>query len=94
MTVRLPPAPPPEFDGEPAFDYKVLTVSPALVRKYCRGIENACCIPKRRVIVISDQLKGATREAFLRHERGHLNGWLDCRETLVADDHDHGDHLS
>lgn len=89
--VKLPPVPPPEFDGEPEFDYTILTVSPDLVRKYCRGIEHACAIPRRRVIVISDQLKGSVREAFLRHERGHLRGWLDCRETLVAD-HDHEGH--
>ena len=89
--IKLPPAPPPEFDGEPDFDYKILTVSPELVRKYCRGIEHACAIPRRRVIVISDKLEGEVREAFLRHEKGHLRGWLDCRETVVADDHDH-DH--
>jgi hypothetical protein len=83
--MKLPPAPPPEFDREPD-DYLVLTVSPALVRRYCRGIEHACAIPRRRVIVISSKLKGATRAAFIRHEKGHLNGWLDCRE---ADDHDH-----
>lgn len=79
--MKLPPAPPPEFDREPD-DYQVLTVSPALVKRYCRGIEHACAIPARRVIVISDQLTGATREAFLRHERGHLNGWKD--ETITG----------
>lgn len=89
LPVKLPPAPPSEFDHEPKFDYQVLTVSPELVRQYCGGIENACAIPKRRVIVISDKLKGSTRQAFLRHEKGHINGWLDCRETVVDDDHDH-----
>lgn len=90
--MKLPPVPPPEYDGEPDFDYKILTVPPETVKQYCRGIEHACAIPKRRVIVISDRLKGKTREAFLRHEYGHLNGWLDCRETIVADADKHEDH--
>lgn len=91
--LKLPPAPPPRYAREPKpGSYLVLTVSPKLVRKYCRGIEHACCIPSRRVIVISDRLKGATREAFLRHEKGHLNGWKDCRETVVTghEGHEHG----
>jgi hypothetical protein len=78
--VKLPTIPPPEFDGEPPFDYLVMSVSPAKVKRYCRGDRVACCFPKRRVIVISDALKGKTREAFLRHEKGHLMGWVDCRE--------------
>jgi len=84
----IPPKPPRKYDGEPAFDYKVMTVSPSQVKELCRGIERACAYPKRRVIVISNELKGKVRQAFLRHEKAHLNGWLDCRET-VMDDHDH-----
>lgn len=86
--IRIPPKPPRKFNREPSFEYKVLSVPPATVKKLCRGIEHACAYPKRRVIVISDRLKGGIREAFLRHEIGHLNGWLDCRESVVDDDED------
>jgi len=90
----FPPAPPPEFDYEPEFKYSVMSVSPEKVKAYCRGDKQACAIPKRRVIVISDELKGPEREAYLRHEKAHLNGWLDCRETIIHDDDDHDEAIA
>jgi hypothetical protein len=66
---------PAEYDYEPKKPYRIATLPAREQERACGGIKNACAIPGKRVIVISDAMKGIVRELLLRHEKAHLNGW-------------------
>lgn len=68
-------APPKEYDFEPTKPYQIATLPLPLVAKACGRPAMACTLIFRRVIVLSDGLKGDDRAAILRHEKAHLNGW-------------------
>ena len=67
--------PPAEFDHEPTVKYSVIRTTAKKVVQYCRGIKNACAIPRRRVVVIDEAIKGDERDEIMRHEKAHINGW-------------------
>ena len=68
--------PPVYYDYEPRQSYIVLTMPPAEQERACLGIKQSCTLPRRRVIVVSTELKGEALAIVLRHEKAHLNGWV------------------
>lgn len=68
--------PPPEFDFEPTEPYLIATLPEREVMRVCNMVSRACAIPARRLIIVSDTLKGEFLSITLRHEKAHLNGWV------------------
>lgn len=75
-----PNMPPANKDHCPAAPFSVYKVSPQLAAEFCRVpaayVGFACTAASLGAVIIRDDLNAADEAKVLRHEIGHLNGWV------------------
>ena len=77
-TLLMPPA---RYDHHPTEPYRIVEFTdPRMFNLACPDhtgrLVLACAAVERRVVKIRADLTPAARKKVLRHEYGHLNGWV------------------
>lgn len=69
--------PPDIYDHPFQGELQIISVPPLIAKEYCSQHGVACVISleKGRCVVILNTEYHAQREAIIRHETGHCNGW-------------------
>lgn len=71
--------PPKQFDYPPRASFEVVEIAPNLIRAACRGAARELvllgCWDGLRIFIRTD-LTPKARAKVLRHEYGHVNGWV------------------